>query len=73
MRTEISDAIDRVQKMIKSIIGEVIAESSLLKFALRFYQALADWEAASIEDLLINPAMNVDETSLRAIRCTHFY
>ena len=32
-------SLNRVQKMIKSIIGEVIAESSLLKFVLRFYQA----------------------------------
>lgn len=65
-------SLNRVQKMIKSIIGEVIAESSLLKFVLRFYQALADWEAASIEDLLINPAMNVDETSLRVDKKNHW-
>lgn len=65
-------SLNRVQKMIKSIIGEVIAESSLLKFVLRFYQALADWEAASIEELLINPAMNVDETSLRVDKKNHW-
>ncbi len=65
-------SLNRVQKMIKSIIGEVIAESSLLKFVLRFYQNLADWETASIEALLKSPAMNVDETSLRVDKKNHW-
>lgn len=30
-------SLNRVQKMIKSIIGEVIAEASLLKFVLRLH------------------------------------
>lgn len=65
-------SLNRAQKMVKSLIGEVIAEATLLKFILRFHLALASWEAASIELLLKNPAMNVDETSLRADKKNHW-
>lgn len=58
-------SLNRVQKLVKSIIGEIIAESTLLKFVLRLYVALEPWEAASIEAILMAKAMNVDETSLR--------
>ena len=58
-------SLNRVQKMVKSLIGEVLAEASLLKFVLRLHQALEQWESASIERLLKSSAMNVDETSLR--------
>lgn len=58
-------SLNRAQKMIKSIIGEIIAEASLLKFVLRLHLALELWESTSIERLLKSPAMNVDETSLR--------
>lgn len=58
-------SLNRVQKMIKSIIGEVIAEASLLKFVLRLHLALEQWEATSIEKILKSTTMHVDETSLR--------
>lgn len=58
-------SLNRVQKLVKSIIGEILAEATLLKFILRFYQTLEQWEAAAIEQLVKSPAMNVDETSLR--------
>jgi hypothetical protein len=58
-------SLNRVQKMVKSIIGEIIAESTLLKFILRLYVALEHWETTSIEAILMAEAMNVDETSLR--------
>lgn len=58
-------AMNRVQKLIKSMMGTVIAEASMLKFVLRLYQALEYWETSAIEQLLKTPAMHVDETSLR--------
>ncbi len=58
-------SLNRVQKLVKSMIGEVIAEASLLKFVFRLYLALAIWEASSVDLILKSPAMNVDETSLR--------
>lgn len=58
-------SLNRVQKMVKTLIGTVISEASMLKFVLRLYEALADWETRAIDQLLNSPAMNVDETSLR--------
>src|ERR1700733_5364678 len=58
-------SLNRVQKLVKSLIGEILAEASLLKFILRLHQALEQWESTAIERLLKSPAMNVDETSLR--------
>ena len=65
-------SLNRVQKLIKSMIGEVIAEATLLKFVFRLYQALEPWEIESTEQLLMSPAMNVDETSLRVEKKNHW-
>jgi transposase len=58
-------APNRLQKLVKSMIGVVIAEATLLKFALRLHHALARWESQSTEKILRSPAINVDETSFR--------
>jgi transposase len=58
-------SLSRAQGMVTAIIGEILAQATLLKFVLRLYYALEQWELAAIEQVLINHAMNVDETSLR--------
>jgi len=58
-------ALNRIQKLLGVLIGEVISENTLLKFILRLHDALADWEASAIERILASPAIHVDETSLR--------
>lgn len=58
-------ALNRTQKLVKSMIGTIIAESTLLKFVLRLHSALAAWERQAIEEILKTPALHVDETSLR--------
>lgn len=65
-------ALNRVQKLVTSILEVVIAEATLLKFVLRLHQALGDWEAQAIEQLLKAPALHVDETSLRVDRKNHW-
>ncbi len=65
-------SLNRVQKLIKSIIGTIISEASMLKFILRLYQALEDWEASAMEQLLKCRAVNVDETSLRVDKKNHW-
>jgi transposase len=65
-------SLNRVQKLIKSMIGEVIAEATLLKFVFRLYLALEKWEIDSTEQLLKSLAMNVDETSLRVEKKNHW-
>jgi transposase len=58
-------SLNRVQKLVKTLIGRIIAESTLLQFVFRLYQALEQWESTAKEQLLKSLAMNVDETSLR--------
>ncbi len=65
-------ALNRVQKQISAMIGQVISESTLLKFILRLHQALEQWEATSIEEILKAPSLHVDETSFRVERKNHW-
>ncbi len=65
-------ALNRVQKLVKSMMGVVISEASLLKFILRLHLALDAWEKQAIAHRLKAPAMNVDETSLRVDKKNHW-
>ena len=65
-------ALNRVQKLVNSMIGVVISETSLLKFVLRLYQALEEWEVQATEHILKTPVINVDETSLRVDKKNHW-
>jgi rubrerythrin len=65
-------ALNRAQKLVKSMIGIVIAEATLLKFILRLHQALATWEHQATELILNVPAINVDETSFRVDTKNHW-
>lgn len=65
-------ALNRVQKMIKSLIGELISEATLLKYVLRLYHALENWELSATQQLLQSKAMHVDETSLRVDKKNHW-
>ena len=65
-------SINRAQKLVKSMMGVVIAEATLLRFVLRLHQALEGWEQTSIEKILATPAINVDETSLRVDKKNHW-
>jgi len=65
-------SLNRVQKLVNAMIGEIIAESTLLKFVWRLYQALETWELHATELLLKAPAINVDETSLRVDKKNHW-
>lgn len=65
-------ALNRVQKLLVSIMDVVISEATLLKFVLRVHQALEAWEAQTVEQILKAPVMNVDETSLRVDRKNHW-
>jgi transposase len=65
-------SLNRAQKLIKTLIGEVIAEATLLKFVLRLYQALDGWEEKSIQELLKSSVMHTDETSLRVDKKNHW-
>ena len=65
-------SLNRVQKLVKSMMGTVIAEATLLRFVLRLHQALEEWEQVGIQKILSTPAINVDETSLRVDKKNHW-
>ncbi len=65
-------AINRIQKLVKSMMGVMISEASLLKFIWRVHQALEQWEVSAKEALLKTPVMHVDETSLRIDKKNHW-
>jgi len=55
-------SLNRVQKLVRSLIGVVIAEATLLKFVFRLNQALAAWELQATEQILKAPTIHVDES-----------
>ena len=65
-------ALNRVQKSVIAMIGQTIAEATMLKYVLRLHEALATWECEAISQLLQSPAMHVDETSLRVDQKNHW-
>lgn len=65
-------ALKRVQTLLRSVLGVVVAEVTLLKFVWRLHQALEGWERRAIDTLLAAPAMHVDETGLRVARQQHW-
>jgi transposase len=65
-------SLQRVQHSIQSLIGQVISEATLLKYVLQLHWALARWERWAIERILTEPAMHVDETSLRVDKHNHW-
>ena len=65
-------SLNRVQKLIKSMIGEAVSEATMLKFILRLHEALSDWELAAIDTLINSVAINVDETSLKVDKKNHW-
>ncbi len=65
-------SLNRIQKSIKTLIGIVMSEATILKYVTQLSVALARWEQTSIEQLLNMAAINVDETSLRVNKKNHW-
>ena len=65
-------ALNRVQKLLTSMMDVVIAEATLLKFVLRVHQALETWETQAVDQILQASALHVDETSLRVDQKNHW-
>lgn len=65
-------SLKRVQQTIQTLIGQVISEATILKYVLQLHLALERWEQMAIDRLLIQPAMHVDETSIRVEKHNHW-
>jgi len=58
-------ALGRAQKMVSTLIGVALSESTILGYVLQLYNSLESWEESAKEALLQSLAMNSDETGLR--------
>jgi len=65
-------SLSRVQKLMKTLIGVVISEATMLKYMRQLNTALARWEENAIAQLLQAPALHADETSLRVDGANHW-
>lgn len=65
-------SLKRVQQSVMTLIGEMISEATLLKYVMQLHHGLQRWEESAIEQILAQPAMHVDETSLRVDRKNHW-
>jgi transposase len=45
-------SLNRVQKLVQSMIGEMLSQTTFLKFIVRLYEALEAWEMAAVEQVL---------------------
>lgn len=59
-------ALKRAQNMLKTLIGKVISQATLLSYIMHLYTALEPWEISAKETLLKQHSIHTDETSLRA-------
>ena len=58
-------SLNRMQKLLKTLLGRAISEATALKYILQLDEVLQEWERQSLERLLSAPVIYVDETSLR--------
>ena len=65
-------SLNRVQKLLQTLLGSVLSQATLLKYILQLDQALIDWEQRSIAQLLAAPVLNVDETSMRVDKSNYW-
>ncbi len=58
-------ALNRVQAFLTSLIDQAISEATMLKYVLQLHVALERWEQESLDILLKQSTIHVDETSLK--------
>ena len=58
-------SLDRAAKLMHAILGQRIAEATMLRFVMELYRALGHREAFTVEALLASPVIHLDETSMK--------
>jgi transposase len=58
-------SLNRIAKLLKTLVGRVIAEASILDWVLQLHHALEAWELDAMDELLAQSTLHADETSLR--------
>ena len=65
-------AVARVQKMVQTLIGKAISEATIMRYVLKVYYDLEEWENESIDQILKEEVINVDESSMRVNKKNHW-
>ena len=65
-------SLKRVQQSIHTLVGQVISQATILKYVMQLHLALEQWEQQAIEQILAQPAIHADETSLRVEGKNHW-
>jgi len=65
-------ALKRVQQSIHTLIGQLISDATILKYVLQLHLSLERWESLAIERILTEPALHVDQTSIRVDKRNHW-
>lgn len=65
-------ALNRVQQLVYGLINQLISESTLIKYVLQLYHRLERWELDSIQAIIRELSMHVDETGLRVDKKTQW-
>ena len=65
-------SLKRVQQSLHTLIDRLLSEATILQYVMQLHRALAAWEQAAIEQILSQPTLHVDETSLRVDRKNHW-
>ncbi len=65
-------SLKRVQQSVQTLIGRALSEATVLKYVMQLHHALAAWEQSAMNQLLKQPALHVDETSMRVDRKNHW-
>ena len=65
-------SLKRVQQSLQTLIGTLISQATILNYVTQLHHVLAQWERSAIEQILTQPAMHVDETSLRVDKKNHW-
>ena len=65
-------SLNRAQQLLHALIDQVVSEATLLKYIMQLYWALEVWETQSIDWLLTQQALHVDETSMRVDKKNHW-
>ena len=65
-------SLNRIQKLVKALIGVMISEATILKYVIQLNLALERWEQTAVKQLLTMPSLHADETSLRVNKKNHW-
>jgi len=65
-------SLNRVSKMLVSLIGNLISEATLLSYIMKLHLVLEPWERLAKRQLISSSCINVDETSLKVNKANHW-